>query len=498
MTSRRISCCGLVCLLLFVPGAIGAFTSNSGTDLEAMGLTTEPVKFGRFTKTVPASGDIRTEDPSIVFNDCRWHEQRIIELVPEGTWVEKGDIVCLLDASELQEKLNERKISLIRAKSALSGASISGSLQDLTNSRRLGTRQYNLAVADSRLRAFEQAEAATELDRLGGDVRLSEESHQIIREEFNATRSFTALGYQNTATLMSADARRSRAKTVLNSTEGQLHLAERFQQPRTLLQLKLDADSAKQELDRTALQNCLSVKVTELQTLEKQRALATVETHVDYLSRALDACTMRAQKSGEVVYCHQRDQGRFIEAGASVYYTQDLIRIADRSRLIVSAHVSDRQVHELRENLPVEFQVQSNPNQIFFGTLRWIAPMASAPQWFQPYDRQQDVEISVHPDQDGFSTLPLGTTVVARIIVDDRSDVLQVPVRAIFNLYGTYAVLVQGSTGMVAHEVRLGANNETWVEVTNGLVPDDVIVIGNQQPLQKLAESLKTGLVQCL
>ncbi|MDA1230202.1 MAG: hypothetical protein O2856_05460 [Planctomycetota bacterium] len=84
------------------------------------------------------------------------------------------------------------------------------------------------------------------------------------------------------------------------------------------------------------------------------------------------------------------------------------------------------------------------------------------------------------------------------IVVDDRTDVLQVPVRAVFNRDGTYAVLVQRPTGLVTHEVRLGANNETWVEVTNGLIPDDVIVIGNQQTLQKLAGSLKTGLVQCL
>ena len=53
-----------------------------------------------------------------------------------------------------------------------------------------------------------------------------------------------------------------------------------------------------------------------------------------------------------------------IEVGEFAYYSQELIRVSDRSRLIVFARVIDRQAHELHKNQAVEFRVSSNPDNI--------------------------------------------------------------------------------------------------------------------------------------
>ena len=137
-----------------------------------------------------------------------------------------------------------------------------------------------------------------------------------------------------------------------------------------------------------------------------------------------------------------------IEVGEFAYYSQELIRVSDRSRLIVFARVIDRQAHELHKNQAVEFRVSSNPDHMLKGTLAWIAAMPPPPSPYQPYDRYQDVEISIDPDQDGFDSLPLGSTVVAEIFVDNRLDVIQVPVKAVFNHHGDYAVLIKTKNGL--------------------------------------------------
>ena len=486
--ARRIYYCGLVCVLASIPLAIGGFASNGAPDLESMGLVTEGVKRVRFIKTIPAFGEVRTYSPLIIANDCPSRERRIIELVPEGSLVEKGEMVCILDTSDLQLKLDLQMVALIRAKAALTGARISESLQSLANSRRLSTRQYREVIANGKLNAYEQAEAATEIERLKGDVQLTEEILQIIQEEFEATQKFTALGYRNTATLMAAEAKRTNAQTALANARRNLNLATEFQQPRSLLELQFEAENSRLELDRAALQNRLSMKVTELRTLEMERRLSVVQKQVEQTTQAIEACTMRAQKSGEVMYCHRRDKGRFIEVGQDAYYKQQLIRISDRSRLMVATRVIDRQAHELHENQPVEFHVQSNPNLTFAGAMAWIAVMPSTPPWYQPHERYQDVEISIDPNQEGFSSLPLGSTVVAEIFVDDRLEVVQVPVTTVFNYHGQYAVLVKTLNDIFVREVELGANNDTSVEIINGLDPGEIVVAGNQQTLQKLAD----------
>jgi len=488
--ARRISYCGLVCALLFIPVAIGGFATNGEPDLASIGLVTEDVKQEKFTKSVQAFGDIRTYAPVIIKNDCLSGERRILELVPEGTHVEADEIVCVLDTSDLQAKLDSQTVTLIRAKAGLAAARISESLQGFVNSRRLSTCQYRNTMAAGQLQAYEQAEAATEIERLEGDVRLKEEILQSIQEECESAHKFTALGYRNTASFMAVDAKRKNAKSALDSAKSALNLAKEFQQPRDLFEFQCEADNARNELEQTELQNRLSLKVTELNTLEMQRRLSIVQKQVNQTITAIESCTLQAPKAGEVIYCHNRDRGRMIEVGEFAYYRQDLIRVSNRSHLIVFARVSDRQAHELHENQAVEFRVQSNPDQTFNGTLTWIAAMPSPPSRYQPHDRYYDVEISVDPDQDGFDSLPLGSTVVAEIFVDDRLDVIQVPVQAVFNHHGDYAVLAKTQSGLYVRDVELGANNDSIVEILSGLNSGETIAVGDQHALQKLAVSV--------
>ena len=487
--ASRIFYRGLVGVLLFLPVATGGFVSNGAPDLESIGLATESVKLGRFNRTVRAVGDIRTYNPSIVSNDCRASERRVIELVPEGSWVDAGEIICVLDTADLQIRLDLQRVALIRAKAGVAAAKSSESLQSFANSRRLSTRRYRDVVARGQLHAYEQAVAADEIEGLDGDVQLKKEILQSIQEEFESTQNSTALGYRSTAALMAVDAKRRNAQIVLENATRKLNLAKDYEQPRALLELKSDAENARQEFGRATLQNKLSLKMSELRTLETHRRLEIVQNQVDKTTDAIARCTMRAPKAGEVVYCHRRDRGRYVEIGQFVYYQQDLIRISDRSRLIVAARVIDRQAHELQEKQPVEFHVQSNPDQSFRGTLTWIAPMPSTPVSYLPHDRHYDVEISVDPDQEGFTSLPLGASVVAEIFVDDRIGVVQVPVQAVFNHHGDYAVLVKEPDGLSVRAIELGANNETNVEIADGLEPGEIVVIGDQQPLRKLADS---------
>ncbi len=488
--SRRNYYCGVVCALLFIPVAIGGFATDGEPDLASIGLVTENVKQETFSKSVQAFGDIGTYAPVIIKNDCLSRERRILELVPEGTYVEADEIVCVLDTSDLQAKLDSQSVTLIQARAGLAAARINEALQGFVNSRRLSTCQYRNTIATGQLQAYEQAEAPTEIERLEGDVRLKEEILQTIQEECKSAHKFTALGYRNTASFIAVDAKRKHTKSALDSAKGALNLAKEFQQPRDLFELQGEAENARNELDHAALQNKLSLKVTELNTLEMRRRLSIIQKQVDQTIEAIESCTLRAPKAGEVVYCHNRDRGRMIEVGEFAYYRQELVRVSNRSRLIVFARVSDRQAHELHENQAVEFRVQSNPDHTFNGTLTWIAAMPSPPSRYQPYDRYQDVEISVDPDQDGFDSLPLGSTVVAEIFVDNRLDVIQVPVKAVFNHHGDYAVLTRTRSGLCVRDIELGANNETRVEITQGLNSGETVAVGDQHALQKLADSL--------
>ena len=72
---------------------------------------------------------------------CQWTVQ-ILSRVPEGTWVQKGDIVCVLDSSEIEEFRRAREVSLIKAQSSLEASRQQEEIIRAANERRLAEAEH--------------------------------------------------------------------------------------------------------------------------------------------------------------------------------------------------------------------------------------------------------------------------------------------------------------------------------------------------------------------
>jgi len=104
--------------------------------------------------------------------------------------------------------------------------------------------------------------------------------------------------------------------------------------------LQFNAELASAELHRTELQNELAAAVQRVKLLEMQQSAAGLQLHIDYLERALRDCTIRAGRAAELIYCHNRNEGKYVQIGGTAHYSQQLFRIVDRSRMIVAGRVS--------------------------------------------------------------------------------------------------------------------------------------------------------------
>ncbi|WP_284644440.1 efflux RND transporter periplasmic adaptor subunit [Paenibacillus silviterrae] len=74
--------------------------------------------------------------------------------------------------------------------------------------------------------------------------------------------------------------------------------------------------------------------------------------------------------------------------------------------------------------------------------------------------------------------LKYGMTATADIIIEDKRDVLLLPVEAVTQRQGKRFVSLKKADGTVDanHEVKIGSNNSTMVEITEGLKEGDVVV----------------------
>jgi len=451
---------------------------------------TEPVIQARFLKAVPGKGEIRTYQPIIVYNDCRNYEREILDLVPEGTWVEEGDLICVLDCSELKDQLNKQQTELIKAKAALVNAEAQRELQNFHNARRRAAGGFQLSQAKDKLRSFEEAESGQELDVLRNSVLLKRQETDSSRELYEQARQFTAMGYQSSNSLATADAVYEGTARRLDQADDLFQLTHRYLHPRSRLELTTGAELAVKDVERIALQCQLTNAVTAVSVLEAQKWVAGVQRYVDYLTGAIDACTIYSPGSGELIYCHKRDEGKYIEVGSRVHYMQNLVRITDRSQLTVSGRVSDRQAHAVTVGQPVLITVPTIPDEVFHGTLDWIAPIPSEGAWYLPNDLHHKLQVMLTDESSRLDQLALGASAQLSIIVDDRPDVIQVSTNAVIPRNDGYAVIVENQQGLHVQTVTLGVSNDSTVEVLSGLEGGEQVVIEDRMKLRTLASSL--------
>lgn len=490
---RRLIGISCLCSLILVPVSFPNLIAKKADSSLSTDVTTEDVRCGRFIRKIPAEGEVRTWQPIVIYNDCRAPEREIIELVPEGTWVEKGDVVCVLDASELEDKLREQEIELTKAKARLADALTRESLQDSENARLLAASELQASVARGRLEAYEQAESVNLFEKLAGDVSLMDQDLERAREDVERSRMLTVMGYQSLAGLANADAAFQRSERTVELARGELSMTKRFTHPRSLIELDSEATNAAQEVRRTLLQNSLAMSVSQITTLNMRQWEAGVQTHLAYLRRAVKACTMRAPKAGEIVYCHKRREGLVIEVGKRVYYTQNIVRIADRSRLVVAGRVDHAHVYSVKQGHPVEIRFSTLPDQMFHGELTWVAPIPTAAEWWQPVDLHHKVQIAFTDDKETLKSLTLSSSVDADIIVDNRPDVVQAPMNSVFSLSGEMAVIIREQDRLVVHTVQVGAKNEDYVEITVGLAGGEKVVVDERAYLRQLAKKIRTA-----
>jgi len=198
---------------------------------------------------------------SVVQSGCHWTVP-ILSLVPEGTEVQAGDVVCVLDSSEIQEFLRSREISLIRANAAVTASLKSEELQRTAAERRLSDAQFALQSAEMDLQQYVHGTHPKQVDKLDRDLQLAETQKQSAEDEYAFTRRMWMTGVANRSEVDAAGMALTNRSVQAGRLAGQKELLQKFTDPRTRRRLEYNVDHLKLNLARTDLANSLAETAT--------------------------------------------------------------------------------------------------------------------------------------------------------------------------------------------------------------------------------------------
>ena len=246
--------------------------------------------------------------------------------------------------------------------------------------------------------------------------------------------------------------------------------------------LQIDESVSRQDFEDA--ESTFQVQQANLLSLDAQIKSAHIQ--IDTAKVNLAYTRIVAPIDGDVV-------GIVTQEGQTVIANQlapVLLKLADLDTMTVKAQVSEADVIHISPGQQVYFTILGEADKRYYAKLRGTEP---APQNFLEtqtagtpkqntavfYNALFDVP---NPDH----RLRIAMTAQVRIVLDTAEAALMVPVAALGarNAEGGYAVRVLDAKGRAqVREVKTGINNNVKVQILDGLVEGDKVVIGDASPV---------------
>ncbi len=156
----------------------------------------------------------------------------------------------------------------------------------------------------------------------------------------------------------------------------------------------------------------------------------------------------------------------YVEVGQVVSPTIPFAAIARFSeRIKMKAAVSDADLPYIRRGAKATVSFSAFPETSFIGTVTQVSPM------LDPQSRSATVEITIPNPR---SKLVPGMAGMARITVEEKRNVLSIPVSALFTTDENKVVVVEKGIARFRW-ITIGLHGDEWVEVISGLQPSELV-----------------------
>ncbi|MBT4666843.1 MAG: HlyD family efflux transporter periplasmic adaptor subunit, partial [Opitutae bacterium] len=374
----------------------------------------------------------------------------ILEIVPEGSQVKKGDFLVRLDDSALQKDLLTQRIDVHQAKASLVQA------------------EADYEAAKLAMDEYLSGSYRQDLEQLEGAVFVARENLRRAQEYHDYSQKLAVKGYIS-ETQLEADSfavEKSRKDLDLSLTK--------------LDVLKVHSRKAKVN-DLNA-----SIQTAEARLLSRRNSYELEVAQEAEIEEQISKCLIKAPASGEVTYANRNtsssssSDGILIEEGRPVRERQAIIRLPDPSNMRVLAKVNESRIEQVKLGMPVEISIFAARELVLRGHVEKVGeyPIPSASR-YTAHIKEYATEVLIENPPKG---LRPGMTAKVRVLVEQIPSALQVPLHAVLRVKGaSYCLVVDESGNLQARVVRLGSANDSSTVVESGLSEGEQLVVNARE-----------------
>jgi len=416
----------------------------------------------------------------------------IIEAVEDQTVLKKGDLIVAFSDESYLDELEDQTIKIEEAEKNLM----------------ILQQDYQMKIADI-VSAIKAATDAHRVSKEALEKYVSEDAplaKKNFQQDLAAARQNVEEEQENLASLKSSllsasmgdEAARLKIEAQVEDSEMKIENLESAeekasynlrifkqytfpQQSRKLEQALVKAEMGLQkELVNSAAQR-LQIE-RKIQTQE--RVLRSLKQQKKDLLENIAMLKVTAPVDGTISYGdpnprRRSQQQKEIVVGTKMNRSEIIGSIPDLSRLVVNVDIPEISRSKIDQGMRAEMRIKALPNLRLSGAIERVSDMAtSLVFWDRSSPKIYPTIISL--EQNDPSLRP-GMTVEVDMISEVISNVLFVPVEALFVKEGDIYCQVKKAVGSEERQVAIGRSSSSYVEILKGLEEGDRVLLSREE-----------------
>ncbi|QDV22724.1 efflux RND transporter periplasmic adaptor subunit [Aureliella helgolandensis] len=414
----------------------------------------------------------------------------IVWVIANGSSVKKGDLICELDSAAIQVELDDQILDTEEARSTAIQAEANLKNQEIQNSTAEYKAELDVQLAELELEMYQDDLAGShilaiaainrQVEDLNNEILAAEMNKELRKNEKTGIESLFKLGYAGKSELDRVELSYLQAEgdysAKLNKLRTQLASLEKlntFDKKMQLLELQGKLETSLQARKQVSVTN--SAKLIQMQgvLLSRNEQLRKEEERLKRYQEQYAKCKIYAPQDGMVAYAtpsSSRDSE--IAEGVPVRPRQHILSIPNLERMQVKANIHESVLDRTQVGQQVAITVDAFPDRRYSGTVKSVAVLPQRSY----YSDTKTYETTIVIDEDVYQLKP-GMTAVSEIKVDYLKQVNAVPVQAVVQRAGVNWLFVQEAGQVERRQVTLGASNDQYVMVSQGVDSGDQVVL---------------------
>jgi len=263
--------------------------------------------------------------------------------------------------------------------------------------------------------------------------------------------------------------RLAEAESRASKTQLALDVPADLVKERDLTQSKLDLENAQREISymRRKLEAKRHADEVNVAAMRAQRDGA--ERRVREIQQAIDAMTVKATRSGTVVYATSwRDEKK--KVGDSAWRGERILEIPDLTKMQARGEVDEADAGRIAVGQTVRFRLEAHPDEEIVGKVASIWSTVQRQSWRNP---TKVMKIDVALEKTDPRTMRPGMRFRGTVETGRVKDAVLVPGDAVFPTAEGPVVFKETAMGHERQRVTLGGRNDASVAIASGIEPGD-------------------------